>query len=307
MDLIAPSLARTFERKTWLGEKVRHVIEPRFSFRNVSGVDDFNATIRFDQLDVLSNTRYGQVSLVNRLFAKNGGVVSEVFSWELAQRRYFDPTFGGAVTSGRRNVVLSAVELTPYAFLDAPRSTSPVVSVFRATPKPGFGVEWRADYDPRTGGVTNSSFNADMRISRFLIRAGHSQVHSDPVLSPSANQFQGTVSLGNQNGRGWNAAFQAIYDYRAGRHAIRHLPGDLQHGLLRFQRAVPQIRLRVQEREPVPGVVRGGQYRLLRHAEEAGAAAVGLIPIAMTLRTNARLRAWSASTFLLGDRVSKFA
>ena len=216
VDLIAPSLARTFERKTWLGEKVRHVIEPRLSFRNTTGVDDFNATIRFDQLDVLSNTRYGQISVVNRLFAKNGGVVSEVFSWELAQRRYFDSTFGGAVTSGRRNVVASAVELTPYAFLNGPRSTSPVVSVFRASPKPGFGVDWRADYDPSTRGVTNSSFNANMRISRFSISAGHSQVHSDPVLSPSANQFQGTLSWANQNGRGWNAAFQAVYDYRQG-------------------------------------------------------------------------------------------
>ncbi len=216
VDLIAPSLARTFERKTWLGEKVRHVIEPRFSFRNTTGVEDFNATIRFDSLDVLSNTRYGQISVINRVFAKNRGVVSEIFTWELAQRRYFDSTFGGAVAAGRRNVVLSAVELTPYAFLNAPRSTSPVVSVFRATPRPGFGVDWRADYDPLTGGITNSSFNASTQISRFLIIAGHSQVHSDPVLSPSANQFQGTLSWGNQNGRGWNAAFQAVYDYRQG-------------------------------------------------------------------------------------------
>ena len=43
-------------------------------------------------------------------------------------------------------------------------STSPVVSVFRAVPRPGFGVEWRADYDARRGGVTNSSLNADMRL-----------------------------------------------------------------------------------------------------------------------------------------------
>lgn len=216
VDLVAPSLARTFERKTWLGEKLRHVIEPRFAFRNVSGVDDFDEAIRFDQLDVLSNTRYGEISVVNRLYAKNAGVVSEVFTWSLAQRRYFDPTFGGALAEGRRNVVASAVELTPYAFLDEPRSTSPVVSVFRAVPRPGFGVEWRADYDARRGGVTNSSLNADMRLSRFLISAGHSQVRSHPVLSPSANQFRGTLSWSNENQRGWSAAFQAIYDYRQG-------------------------------------------------------------------------------------------
>ena len=41
-------------------------------------------------------------------------------------------------------------------------------------------------------------------------------MHNTPALSPSANQFRGTVGFGDLNRRGWNAAFQAIYDYRVG-------------------------------------------------------------------------------------------
>ena len=58
--------------------------------------------------------------------------------------------FGGAVIAGQRNVVLTSVELTPYAFLNGPRNYSPIVSAFRASPKPGIIVECRTDYDPLT-------------------------------------------------------------------------------------------------------------------------------------------------------------
>lgn len=219
-DLVPPSLARVFDRKTWWGDKVKHVIEPRASFRYVSGVGDFDRIIRFDAADLVSDAKYAEIGVANRLYASRGGVVSEVLSWTLAQRRYFDPDFGGAVVPGRRNVVLGAVDLTPYAFLDGPRSQSPIVSVFRASPRPGVGVEWRADYD--RGEIVNSALIADWRLSNFFVSAGHSQVHLPAVLTPSASQFRGSFGFGHGNRRGWNAAFTAIYDYRAGfmQHAI---------------------------------------------------------------------------------------
>jgi LPS-assembly protein len=154
---------------------------------------------------------------VNRLFAKRGNQVGEMLTWDLAQRRYFDPDFGGAVMPGRRNVFASTADLTPYAFMDVARNQSPVVSVLRFSPKPGFGLEWRADYDPVRGGVVDSSFDLSSRFGQLFVTAGHSQVRNDPVLSPSANQFRGTVGFGNQNRRGWNAAAHFVYDYRVGR------------------------------------------------------------------------------------------
>lgn len=211
-----PSLARIFSAPSWLGEQVKHVIEPRASFQYTRGVADFDRIIRFDETELVSNTTELEISLTNRLYVKRHGQVEEVLSWELWQRRYFDPDFGGAVVEGRRNVVLSSIELSPYAFLDRPRRYSPVVSVLRFNPKPGFGVEWRSDYDPLRGKIVNSGLTADARFSKYFVSVGHNTVRSVPQLTPPANQFRGLFGIGHENRRGWNAAFSAVYDFRVG-------------------------------------------------------------------------------------------
>src|SRR5205085_1564717 len=147
---------------------------------------DFNRIIRFDETELLSNTTEIELSLTNRLYAKNKDSVAEVLSWQVWQRRYFDPTFGGAVIPGQRNVVQSTADLTGYTFLDGPRNYSPVVSVLRANPSSRVGIEWRADYDPLRGQIVNSGFSTDVRVAKYFFSAGHNQVRSDPVLSPSA-------------------------------------------------------------------------------------------------------------------------
>ncbi len=216
MDLILPSLARTFAKKTFLGDKLKHVIEPRASFRYVGGVEDFSRIIRFDQTDLMTNTKEVEYSLTNRLYAKQGNNVNEVLTWQLFQRRYFDPTFGGALVPGARNVFLSTIEVSAFPFLDTARTTSPVVSLLRTSPKPGIGFQWQADYDPGHGGLTDSGFDADVRFNKYFFSAGHNIVRGNPVLRPNANQFRGYAGYGNENRRGWNFGFTAVYDYRVG-------------------------------------------------------------------------------------------
>src|SRR5262249_6567684 len=149
-----------------------HVIEPRASFRDVSGVTDFEKLIRFDQTELVANTTEVEISIANRLYAKRDGQVTEVLSWEIWQRRYFNPDFGGAVVPGQRNVVLSATEMPPYPFLDQPRTYSPAVSVLRASPIPGIGIEWRADYAPKRGRIVDSSISADARRGNLFVSLG---------------------------------------------------------------------------------------------------------------------------------------
>jgi len=219
VDFVIPPLARVFKRKTFVGDQLKHVIEPRASFRTVSGMGvlDFEKIIRFDEAELLTNTTEIEISLTNRIYAKRKNQVWEALSWQLWQRRYFDRDFGGAVTQPGRNVVLSAIDLTPYAFLDRPRRYSPVVSVLRAAPIPGMGIEWRSDYDPLRGQIVNNSLTADVRRGNFFLSSGHTQVSSDPDhLSPSANQFRGAIGLGQPNHRGWNTGFNTAYDFRQG-------------------------------------------------------------------------------------------
>ncbi len=229
--IVPPSFARTYDGPGWLGDKVKHVIEPRVSFLHVSGVDGFDDFIRFDDTELYSNTTEAEISITNRLYAKRGNNVNEVFSWELWQRRYFDPDFGGAVAAGQRNVVLSSLDLTPYAFLDRPRRYSPIVSVLRMNPLGNLGVEWRADYDPALDKkFTNSTIAADARFGLYFVSIGHTMVRTvrllpdefnrDTYLAAPANEFRGRFGIGHDNRRGWNAAFDAIYNFRTGQMTI---------------------------------------------------------------------------------------
>jgi len=232
LEFTPPSLERVFAGPKWLGEKVKHVIEPRFNYRYVTGVADFTEMIRFDETELLSNTNEASISLVNRLYAKKGGVVHEALTWELWHKRYFDPTFGGAVVAGRRNVVQSSAEMTGYAFLDAPRRYSPVVSALRLNPVPGIGVEWRTDYDPLRREIVNGTLTADVRIREYATSFGYSRVAcvpqgslsqqvscQDPAvkkLSPPSNQLRSAFGYGHENKRGWIAGFNSVYDFRTG-------------------------------------------------------------------------------------------
>ncbi|MBI3679787.1 MAG: LPS-assembly protein LptD [Acidobacteria bacterium] len=217
LDLVPPSLARVYDAPSFLGAKMKHVIEPRAGFRYVSGVEDFRNVIRFDETELLSNTKQAEVSLTNRLFVKKtSGETVEALSWQVWHRRYFDPTFGGAVVDGERNVLLTSVELTGYAFLHQPRRYSPIVSALRVNPLSNAGIEWRADYDPAFRRFSNSSITAYARVSRYFLSLGHAYVKSVSGLSPPFNQFRGLFGIGNENRRGWNAAFSAFYDFRQG-------------------------------------------------------------------------------------------
>ena len=216
VEIILPPLARIYRTRGWLGDKVKHVIEPRVSHRYVTGVSDFKRTIRFDETELLTNTNEVELSLTNRLYSKKGDATREMLSWQVRHRRYFDPTFGGAVTPGQRNVIESTASLSAFSFLGQARRYSPVVSAVRAEPVPGLGIEWRADHDPLQGRIINSGFTADGRLDNFFVSMGHNQVKTDTFLSPPANQFRGLVGFGKENRRGWNTGFSAIYDYRQG-------------------------------------------------------------------------------------------
>jgi LPS-assembly protein len=216
-ELITPTLERIFKFPSWLGTEVKHVIEPRLSFRHVSGIRNFREIIRFDERDILTSTTEADLSLTNRLYAKRKGVVQEVLTWQVMQRRYFDPTFGGAVVEGSRNVFLSSTTLTGYSFIDRPRHYSPIISVLRMAPLQSAAFEWRTDWDPLFKRVTNSTVIADARIRQTFFGIGHNQVRGTPQVSPNANQLLLRGGIGAPGRRGWSAGYTGVYDFREAR------------------------------------------------------------------------------------------
>jgi LPS-assembly protein len=217
LDIILPSLARVFNKKTIFGDKLKHVIEPRATYEYVTGIGtDYARFIRFDETDIKSNTNDLLIGLTNRIYAKRGDSVDEIFTWEIFQKRYFDPTFGGALVPGQRNLFTATADISAYAFLVGPRSSSPVISVLRASPISGLGVQWQADYDHRLGRLVDNSISVDYHFSKYFLQVGENALHTDPLLAPPANQLHFRGSYGDLNHKGLSVGFEAIYDYRQG-------------------------------------------------------------------------------------------
>ncbi len=222
LDFIPPSLSRIFPAPSWLGKKLKHVIEPRAEFHYVGGIGpEALRVIHFDDADLMTDTTELQLSLTNRLYVKRkDDSVDEVLSWQLSQVRYFDPTFGGAVVDGQRNVIWSSILLTPFAFIDGPRSYSPVTSLLRFQQK--VGLEWETDYDPLHSAVVANVVSADYRLSHYFFSIGQAQMRDDPpnspvtILSPTSGQFRGIIGYGEPNRRGLSAGMSFYYDYKMG-------------------------------------------------------------------------------------------
>lgn len=214
-ELIFPSIGRVFEKPPkWLGDKFKHVIEPRAGYRYVGGVRDFNEIIRFDETELLTNTKEIDYSITNRFYSKRAGRVTEFLSWQVWQKRYLDPDLGGAIRPDQRNVFWTQAEMTGYAFFDQPRRYSPVVSSLKTYPTAMTNIEWRSDYDPLRKRITNSTFLFAYRKDALFLSGGHNHVRANPTVSPSANQFIGLVGLGNSDRKGWSTGFQGVYDFR---------------------------------------------------------------------------------------------
>ena len=60
-----PKLARVF------GAELRHTIEPAIVYSNVRGIDNFNSLLRFDDIDVASNTDELQYGVTQHLFGRS--------------------------------------------------------------------------------------------------------------------------------------------------------------------------------------------------------------------------------------------
>jgi LPS-assembly protein len=250
LDLRLPSIERIFTPPQWthLGAKLKHVIEAEATYEYMTGVNQFERIIHFDATDILSNTNQLTVSLTNRLYRKEkNGNVSEVLTWRLAQARYFDPTFGNAVIPGARNVVLATDEITPFAFLDGPRSYSPVVSSLILNPYPFLSLEWHADYDPLRGKFVDNAYSANVRRGKYFGSIGETSISTDPVLVAQANQILFGGGYGGANRKGWNAAMSVEYDLLLNRRLYEFIQASYNTDCCGFSFQIRRINIGIRD------------------------------------------------------------
>ncbi len=257
-----PALSKIFDR-TIAGQKIKHVIEPRIVYRYTNGVENFGSIIRFDFRDILSNTNEVEFGLLQHLYLKrerpgcetetdNNAAptaeavaaaakcapagANEFVTWEVKMKYFADPTFGGAIVTGTRNVLTTTANFSGIAFVTDPRLFSPVVSRLRMRTSSNSDMEWQLDYDTKKGRINSSMFYSGFHFGDFSVGASHAylqvpgEVVTDPTtgavlptciphvfnqpacVPPLFNQFRAQLGYGNPTKRGWSAAANMGFD-----------------------------------------------------------------------------------------------
>jgi LPS-assembly protein len=211
-DVRAPVVGRTFRSSLLdklFGSEVRHTIAPEVTYRYVKGVDNFLNVLRFDDVDVVSDTNELEYGVTQRLFVRpkkskvpcvatiadtNGAVDQgleqdsdqegnncgrrEWMSWRLAQKYFFDPTFGGAVISGRRNIFDTTLIFSGVAFLTEPREISPLISRLKLHPSERVDVEWDFDLDTGAKKFTSNNVLIDVREGNYFSGLSYARLNA---------------------------------------------------------------------------------------------------------------------------------
>ena len=272
VELRPPVLEKIFD-KQYLGQKWKHVIEPRIVYRYVTGVNNFADVLHFDERDILSNTHEVEYGFVTRLYAKQpssavrecetpmtalavgaaapeqtvpwgraansenqpcvvGPEVREVITWQVAQKYFLDPTFGGALVTGQRNVFTTTADLTGIAFITQPRHLSPLISRLRIATGSHTDTEWDMDYDFQLGRANASTLLINYNLGPFTFGGGHAflQIPQTNTTPPSLSegkcgpatdttqitckfqQFRVALGYGGLTRRGFSAATSFGFD-----------------------------------------------------------------------------------------------
>ena len=232
LDIRPPVLMRDYALGR--GIVVRHTIEPELSYHYVGGIGSQQRNVLlFDTTDVLSDTNEGEYSLTQRLFVRSKNPKpcddksgqeckpeqKEWASWQIAQKAFWDPYFGGTVIRGRRNVYETTLDLSAVAFLTRSRNLSPVVSRMRFEAIDNLRVEWDLDYDSVRGLLSSDNLYAGYSVGRTTVGVGHALLNAvdentgtpDRILkSQIVTPF---LEIGKMGSKGFNMAAHAGYDF----------------------------------------------------------------------------------------------
>ena len=232
VDLRPPAFGRFFDRASLKKDKARqrykHTIEPSFTYRYVTGVNNFADFIRFDSNATITDTNEIQYGFTQRLFLKEGDdQPRELLSWAIFQKHYFDPTFGGAIVNGQRNVFQALNSVTPFAFAFGPRNWSPIVSDIKLTPGGRFDGEQILQYDPHNQRlVTIGTLVKVKPYGEFFATIAHFRLDDNPSVSdvqppsqlpsfqqPLSNQIRALAGYGSETRKGFNFTGGVGYDF----------------------------------------------------------------------------------------------
>ena len=146
--------------------------------------------------------------------------VREVVTWELGQKYFLDPTFGGALVPGQRNVFTTTADFTGIAFLTQARRLSPLISRLKFQATSRSEAEWDIDYDFKQSRINASTAFVNYRFGSYTIGGGDAYLRA-PSDTPTTgqqmfNQFRVLFGYGQPNKRGFSGATNLGFDANLG-------------------------------------------------------------------------------------------
>jgi LPS-assembly protein len=230
LNLRPPALERDFAIGH-NGKVLRHVIEPELTYHFVGGIGDkAQDVLLVDTTDIPTDTNEVGFSLTQRFYVRPRPCISgsdspdcssrprEWASWQISQKYFLDPEFGGALIPGRRNVFTTTLDLTGVAFLTEPRNLSPLVSRMRFEAVHNLRVEWDLDYDPKPGRFGADNIFAGYSWGITTVGIGHALLNAPNEQGSKASLIQSQqldpfIQIGRQNRVGFNVAMNGGYDF----------------------------------------------------------------------------------------------
>ena len=151
-----------------------------------------------------------------------GPQTREVMRWEIAQKYFLDPDFGGALVNGRRNVLTTTADFSGIAFLTEPRHLSPLISRLRVFTSARTDAEWDIDYDFKEHRINASTALINYHIGEFTLGGGDAFAQALPgivtsdTMQQDFNQFRVLLGYGHPNKRGFSGATAFGFDANLG-------------------------------------------------------------------------------------------
>jgi LPS-assembly protein len=236
LDLRPPSLEKVLAWSLW-GRRLKHVIEPDIVYRLVKArnPEELANVVRYDDLDILSQTNEVEYSLTNIILARknvpdgtaNTPQAQELISWRISQKYYFDPTFGGVLGLSNPIVWEPTLSLTGFHFIPG-RRLSPVVSDLKIAPFSFYDTELKVDLSPNGQGILDAGITSHVRhgvyglaFTDFYINKNtYANLLSGSTSSPSTTTTSTSsyhllnllATFGDFNRKGLSGAFGVDYN-----------------------------------------------------------------------------------------------
>jgi len=152
----------------------------------------------------------------------SGPQTREIVRWELAQKYFIDPTFGGALQPGASNIFTTTAALTGTSFLTGLRHLSPLISRLRVQTSSKMDLEWDLDYDFKLGQINSSAAFLNYSIGPFTVGGGDAflripaQTAGISYPAQEFNQFRVLAGYGHTNKPGLSVAVNIGFDQDLG-------------------------------------------------------------------------------------------